>query len=172
MQEWLARTLKQPLSDFNSTTNATLHTPGYFPLDQRLYVDATHDTIVSAVLTTLGFSSFARSGPLPTDRIPEDLSFVTSSISPFAANLHSQVLSCPGKKEGSSRFVRWILNDGVVPLDSVDGCGEDPEGLCPLGAFVEVTQTRLQSIDWAHDCRACFSFSLSRSHASVAEGHR
>lgn len=43
-QEWLARTLQQPLSDFNTTTNSTLHTETYFPLDQNLYVDATHDT--------------------------------------------------------------------------------------------------------------------------------
>lgn len=43
-QEWLARTLQQPLNDFNTTTNSTLHTETYFPLDQNLYVDATHDT--------------------------------------------------------------------------------------------------------------------------------
>lgn len=43
-QEWLARTFNQPLSDFNSTTNSTLHSEQYFPLEQNLYVDATHDT--------------------------------------------------------------------------------------------------------------------------------
>lgn len=46
VQEWLARTLNQPLSEFNSTTNSTLHTSRYFPLDQNIYVDATHDTSV------------------------------------------------------------------------------------------------------------------------------
>ncbi|GAA5904240.1 hypothetical protein JCM8208_006814 [Rhodotorula glutinis] len=154
VQEWLARTLKQPLGEFNSTTNSTLHTSQYFPLDQRLYVDATHDTILSAVITTLGFSSFARSGPLPSDRIPDDLSFVTSSISPFAANLHSQVLSCPVDGGDSERLVRWILNDGVVPLDVIEGCGEHRDGMCRLDTFVAATQRRLASIDWAHDCLA------------------
>ncbi|BGO95728.1 histidine phosphatase superfamily [Rhodotorula toruloides] len=155
VQEWLARTLNQPLSEFNSTTNSTLHTSRYFPLDQNIYVDATHDTIVSAVIVSLGFSSFARSAPLPTDHIPHDLSFVTSSISPFAANLHSQVLSCPDSplaKPGRSRFVRWILNDGVVPLDSIDGCVANEEGMCELDAFVRATQRRLEEIDWAYDC--------------------
>lgn len=44
VQEWLARTLQQPMSEFNSTTNSTLHNSKYFPLDQKLYVDASHDT--------------------------------------------------------------------------------------------------------------------------------
>ncbi|GEM11073.1 phytase [Rhodotorula toruloides] len=155
VQEWLARTLRQPLAEHNSSTNSTLHSSRYFPLDQNIYVDATHDTIISAVIVSLGFSSFARSAPLPTDHIPHDLSFVTSSISPFAANLHSQVLSCPDSrlaKPGGSRFVRWILNDGVVPLDGIDGCVVNDEGLCELNAFVEATQRRLKDIDWAYDC--------------------
>ncbi|BGP43558.1 hypothetical protein JCM10449v2_007599 [Rhodotorula kratochvilovae] len=158
VQEWLARTLKQPLSEFNTTTNGTLHTSEYFPLDQRFYVDATHDVIVSAAIVALGFTSFARSGPLPTDHIPSDLSFVASSIAPFAANLHSQVLSCPASplvpRGKSDRFVRWILNDGVVPLDGIAGCETNDDGLCHLDAFVAATQERLQSIDWAYDCLA------------------
>ncbi|GJN94417.1 hypothetical protein Rhopal_007497-T1 [Rhodotorula paludigena] len=156
VQEWLARTTKQPLKVFDSTTNSTLHTPEFFPLDQQLYVDATHDTIISAVITTLGFSSFARSGPLPTDHIPSDLSFVTSSVSPFAANLHSQVLSCPSSslvpKGKDARFVRWVLNDGVVPLDHIEGCATNDDGLCHLDAFVQATKDRIESIDWAYDC--------------------
>ncbi|GAA5892720.1 hypothetical protein JCM6882_000564 [Rhodosporidiobolus microsporus] len=158
VQEWLARTLRQPLTEFNSTTNSSLHTPEYFPLDQPLIVDATHDTIISAVVTTLNFSSFTRSGPLPSDHIPSDLSFVTSSISPFAANLHSQLLSCPsspltpaGKEP---RFVRWILNDGVVPLDNIPGCARNDQGMCHLDAFVAATQENLKSIDWPYDCLA------------------
>jgi hypothetical protein len=121
--------------------------------------------VISAVIVSLGFSSFARSGPLPTDHIPRNLSFVTSSISPFAANLHSQVLSCPDSplaKPGRSRFVRWILNDGVVPLDSIDGCVSNDDGMCELHTFVRATQRRLEEIDWAYDCRASASPSLPR----------
>ncbi|GAA6037522.1 hypothetical protein JCM8097_008236 [Rhodosporidiobolus ruineniae] len=158
VQEWLARTMKQPLSEFNSTTNSTLHTSEYFPLDQRLYVDATHDTIISAVITTLNFTSFARSGPLPSTHIPANLSFVTSAISPFAANLHSQVLSCPSSplvpQGKDSRFVRWILNDGVVPLDHIEGCATNDDGLCHLEAFVTATRKNVQSVDFDYDCLA------------------
>ncbi|GAA6013176.1 hypothetical protein JCM10207_006195 [Rhodosporidiobolus poonsookiae] len=161
VQEWLARTLSQPLSEFNSTTNSSLHDATHFPLDQNFYVDATHDVIISAVLTTLNFTSFARSPPLSTDRIPSDLSFVTSSVSPFASNLHSQVLFCPSSKltpaGKSPRFVRWILNDGVIPLDNLPGCATNPDGLCHLDAFVAATRSNLESIDWAYDCLADYS---------------
>lgn len=145
--------------EFNSTTNSSYHSPDLFPLDQALYVDASHDTILSSVITTLGFNSFASSGPLPADHIPANLSFVTSSISPFAANLHSQIASCGDDKR---RFVRWILNDGVVPLSHIPGCSaEDTKGTAGVGAeqgwcglqeFVAATRERANSIDWAYDC--------------------
>ncbi|GAA5865518.1 hypothetical protein JCM1840_001427 [Sporobolomyces johnsonii] len=174
VQEWLARTLKQPLSEFNSTTNATYHSSRYFPLDQQLYVDATHDTVISSIITTLNFSSFARSGPLPADHIPANLSFVTSSISPFAANLHSQVLSCPSSplvpQGKDARFVRWILNDGLVPLDNVPGCVTNDDGLCLLEAYTDALQGWLQNLDFGYDCLAPYPspFDIHQSIASHA----
>lgn len=106
------------------------------------------------MLTTLNFTSFAASGPLPSTHIPSNLSFRASSISPFSANLHSQIVSC-GNDNGNGDEdlrVRWILNDGVVPLDGVRGCGRDKDGWCPLDTFVTSTRDNLRSIDWAHDC--------------------
>lgn len=154
VQEWLARVTNTPITEFNSTTNSSYHTPDLFPLDQSIYVDATHDTIISAVITTLNFTSFAASGPLPSDHIPVNLSFKTSSISPFAANLHSQIVSCDGK-----RLVRWILNDGVVPLEHITECEEtgvegagSGQGWCGLTEFVSATRERANSISFAYDC--------------------
>ncbi|KAM0790434.1 hypothetical protein ACM66B_003313 [Microbotryomycetes sp. NB124-2] len=153
VQEWLARVMQQPLAEFNSTTNATYHSEGSFPLDQALYVDATHDTVISAVITTLRFSSLAATGPLPSDHIPANLSFVTSKISPFAANLHSQIVSCTySHSSPPRRRVRWILNDGVVPLDHIKGCGSSDQGWCDLDTFVSSTRKFLSEIDWAYDC--------------------
>ncbi|GAA5986983.1 hypothetical protein JCM5350_000931 [Sporobolomyces pararoseus] len=157
VQEWLARTLRQPISEFNSTTNSTLHNSKYFPLDQKLYVDASHDTVISAVITSLNFSTFAQSGPLPTDHIPENLSFVTSSIAPFSSNLHSQILSCPSHPlipEGKTdtRFVRWILNDGVVPISNMEGCEENDDGMCYLESYLPSLQKWIESVDFDFDC--------------------
>ncbi|GAA5985595.1 hypothetical protein JCM10908_007034 [Rhodotorula pacifica] len=157
-QEWLARTLQQSLSEFNTTTNSTLHSGTYFPLDQNIYVDATHDTVISAVIVALGFQSLTRSAPLPDDHIPKDLSYVASATTPFGANLHSQVLHCPATslgKAGSSatkRYVRWILNDGVLPLDHIEGCVTNDEGICSLEAYTTWLRRDLQSIDWDRDC--------------------
>ncbi|GAA5930144.1 histidine phosphatase family protein [Sporobolomyces koalae] len=161
VQEWLARTLKQPITEFNSTTNSTLHTSKYFPLDQNLYVDATHDTAISAVITSLNFSTFARSGPLPNNHIPANLSFVTSSIAPFASNLHSQILNCPNSPlvpQGSrdSRFVRWILNDGVVPIANMEGCFENDDGLCHLESYIPALQKWLTSVDFDYECHGSY----------------
>lgn len=71
-----------PLVDFSSTTNRSYLSPDLFPLDQAFYREATHDTVVSAVITTLGFSSFALSGPLPADHISANLSSFTSFALP------------------------------------------------------------------------------------------
>ncbi|KAL8283149.1 hypothetical protein RQP46_005927 [Phenoliferia psychrophenolica] len=157
VQEWLARVTQTPITTFNSTTNATLHTDEYFPLDQKVYVDATHDTIISAVITTLNFSGFASSGPLPSTHIPPGRSFDTAKIAPFAANLVAQVMTCGSPSSRASaddptagKSVRWLLNDGVVPLSHIEGCGDD--GSCDLGVFVRATTKLTSSIDWAYDC--------------------
>lgn len=42
------------------------------------------------VLTALGLSNFAKTGPLPTDHIPDQRSFRTSQIAPFATNVQFQ----------------------------------------------------------------------------------
>lgn len=51
----------------------------------------------------------------------------------------------------AGKTVRWLLNDGVVPLGHIEGCGSD--GSCDLGVFVRATAKRANSIDWAYDCR-------------------
>lgn len=165
VQEWLARVTETPITVFNSSTNSSYHTPEYFPLGkQNIYVDATHDTVISAVITSLNFSSFTKTGPLPSTHIPKNRSFNTADISPFASNLQAQIITCPSRWTSSPddarfdhKFVRWILNDGIVPLDGIEGCGEDEEGLCDLETFVRSTNEFANSIDWARDCLSSYS---------------
>jgi hypothetical protein len=40
-------------------------------------------------------------------------------------------------KCSETRYIRLILNDAVVPLTGLKGCGEDEDGSCELGVFVE-----------------------------------
>lgn len=114
--------------------------------------------VISAVIVALGFQSLTRSAPLPDDHIPKDLSYVAAATTPFGANLHSQVLHCPTTslaKSGTSasnRYVRWILNDGLLPLDHINGCATNEDGLCSLEAYTTWLRNDLQSIDWEQDC--------------------
>lgn len=157
-QEFLARVTKTAITEFNSTTNSSYHTEQYFPLKngQNIFVDATHDTIISAVITTLDFASFAAAGPPPSTHIPLNRSFVTAEISPFAANLQAQIISCPSPSSPSTpaeKSIRWFLNDALVPLDHIEGCTKNAVGSCELETYVARLSKRLTSIDWAYDCR-------------------
>ncbi|KAA1075154.1 hypothetical protein PGT21_030059 [Puccinia graminis f. sp. tritici] len=148
VEELVSRLTQQPIQNFDSSTNSTLDSnPVTFPLDQPIYVDATHDTVISCIVVALNLTSLASEGPLPTRVMPKKQSFVSSHISPFAANLHAQVVECEGGKK-----IRFILNDAPVPLTGLRGCPEDAEGFCPLPIAIEALQARIKEIDYQNDC--------------------
>lgn len=91
IQELVARLTHTPIATHNSSTNGTLDDdPRMFPLDQSLYVDATHEVVVLYVITALNLTSFAAGGPLPADHIPEKRTFIASQLAPFATNIQFQ----------------------------------------------------------------------------------
>lgn len=48
VQELVSRLTKTPLTTFDTSTNGTLDSSNItFPLDQPIYVDASHDTVIS-----------------------------------------------------------------------------------------------------------------------------
>ncbi|KAI0759394.1 histidine phosphatase superfamily [Trametes elegans] len=156
VQELLARLTHTPVPAHNSSTNATLDDdPATFPLDQSLYVDATHEVVVLNVLTALNLSHFAADGPLPADRIPPRRAFRTSHLAPFATNVQFQLLSCTSSPDPQLRIV---VNDGVVPLDGVPGCPDPTSsaGACPLPAFVAGQRALVGKTDWAWACRGAW----------------
>jgi hypothetical protein len=114
--------------------------------------------VISAVITTLGFESLTATGPPPSTHIPTDQSFITSHVSPFASNLHSQIVSCPAARGSNEKtqWVRWVLNDGPVPLDHMASCATgaalEKSGFCELEGYVKELQASVESIDWAYDC--------------------
>ena len=74
---------------------------------------------------------------------------------PFAAHLVGQVMTCTtsSASSGSEEFIRWILNDGVVPLTGIKHCERpDNDGLCRLGDFIQGMQERVTEIDFQEDC--------------------
>ncbi|KAH7928511.1 phosphoglycerate mutase-like protein [Leucogyrophana mollusca] len=156
VQELVARLTQTPITVWNSTTNSTLDSSNVtFPLYQPIFVDATHDTVISNIVTALNFTSLAATGPLPTDHIPPNRSYIVSQIAPFASNLIAQVLSCPAA--GEPTHIRFILNDAVMPLTGIKGCTEDQNGLCPLPSFISGMQERIGQIDFDFDCFANYT---------------
>lgn len=58
--------------------------------------------VISCIIVALNLTTLASEGPLPTTYIPKQQSFVSAHISPFAANLQAQVVTCDGEKQ-----IRW-----------------------------------------------------------------
>ncbi|KAI0342559.1 phosphoglycerate mutase-like protein [Trametopsis cervina] len=155
IQELVARLTHTPIAVHNSSTNATLDdNPTTFPLDQSLYVDATHEVVVLYVLTALNLSNFAADGPLPWDHIPKQRAFKSSHLAPFATNIHFQLLECGSAEETQ---IRVVVNDGVVPLTSIKGCPEQKDGLCPVSIFVAAMKEQIHNTDWVWGCHGGWS---------------
>ncbi|CCL99560.1 uncharacterized protein FIBRA_01578 [Fibroporia radiculosa] len=155
VQELLARLTKTPLTTFDTTLNSTLDGNSItFPLDQPIYADATHDVVIATIITALNFTSMAAGGPLPWDHIPVDHTYHVQHFAAYASNLVGQVVSCPASTDSiKETFIRFLLNDGAVPLTGIAHCeAENEDGLCPLANFIEGLKERVAEIDFDYDC--------------------
>ncbi|KAG9313679.1 histidine phosphatase superfamily [Chiua virens] len=156
VQELISRLTHTPIETHNSSTNATLHANDItWPLNDVLYVDATHEVVVLNILTALNLTTLAATGPLPADHIPPNRSFRSADLAPFSTNVQFQLLSCPASQGGAqaeSSHIRIVVNDGPVPLTGIDGCPESPSGLCPLETFIAAQRTTIEDVNWAWGC--------------------
>lgn len=81
-------------------------------------------------------------------------------IAPFTSNLVAQVMSCPASFDStdSASYIRFLLNDGVVPLTGISHCETpDANGLCLLDNFVQGMQERIAEVDFVYDCYANYT---------------
>ncbi|KIJ62097.1 hypothetical protein HYDPIDRAFT_94962 [Hydnomerulius pinastri MD-312] len=159
LQELVSRLTHTPISSHNSSTNATLHgDERTWPVEDVLYVDATHEVVVLNVLTALNLTTLAATGPLPADHIPANRSFRVSDIAPFSTNVQFQLLSCPASDAPSlsppadPTHIRILINDGPVPLSGIHTCPSSPSGLCPLPAFIEGQKETIRGVEWDWGC--------------------
>lgn len=123
----------------------------------------------------MNFTSFIRSGPLPTDHIPDNVvslhpcrhgqqvfnpkstkSYKTNEVCPFAVNLVGQVLSCPAS--GTPTHIRWVLNDGVLPLTGIKGCKPNKDGMCDINTFIDGMKQRIAEVDFEFGCFGNYTF--------------
>jgi hypothetical protein len=166
VEELVSRLTQERIYASSSTVNSSVTSdPDLFPLDQSIYVDASHDTTMTAsaclrkyrkawliartVLVALNLSSLSTE-PLPIDRILPNRTFEVSKIAPFAANLVVQVAESTDRV----KHVRFILNDGVVPATGIEGCPYDRNGFCPLETFVKAMRKQFATTEYAYVCYA------------------
>lgn len=71
-------------------------------------------------------------------------------MNPFGVNLVGQVLSCGASKNAT--HIRWIINDGVVPLDGIKGCGKNKDGMCRMDVFIKGMKEKIEEVDYDFSC--------------------
>ncbi|EGF97768.1 uncharacterized protein MELLADRAFT_84480 [Melampsora larici-populina 98AG31] len=153
-QELLARLTGRVDPNPSSSINTTLfNNPVTFPLNQSIYVDATHDTVISTIVVALNLTSLAASGPLPTNRRDPKRSFRVEQIAPFGAQMATQIMTCQLQPNSTQqKYARIVLNDAVIPLNGLSKCKSSNLGLCELDLFIESLQKRVQEIDYPQSC--------------------
>ncbi|KAI6893311.1 phosphoglycerate mutase-like protein [Hortaea werneckii] len=157
LEEWLAR-LTHTIPPANSALNETFdNSSTYFPLNQSIYADATHEVVVLDTLTAFNFTALFAGPPLNYTLGNEHTnSFVASKIVPFATHFTTQIMTCPARNQ--TKQIRFLVNDAVIPVhDSHPGCPDDPDGLCPFDTMLSVLQARAREIDFEYDCFADYT---------------
>ena len=105
--ELLARIQKRTPAPYDSTTNSTLDENEYtFPLDQNLYVDFSHDTVIANIVSTLNLTQF--SSHLPNNKIPRESKHITRWHTSHIVRFVSFLLSNPLIKKIFRHHLREI----------------------------------------------------------------
>ncbi|KAH0378509.1 phosphoglycerate mutase-like protein, partial [Aureobasidium melanogenum] len=156
LEEWLAR-FTHTYPPANSALNKTYdNSSTYFPLNQSIYADATHEVVVLDTLTAFNFTALFKGPALSATGNQGTNSFVASKIVPFATHFTTQIMTCPSRNV--TKQIRFLINDAVIPVsDSHPGCPVDKDGLCPFDTMVSVLQKRANEINYNYDCFANYT---------------
>lgn len=107
LDEYIAR-LTGTYPQANSALNETFdNTSTYFPLNQSIYADATHEVVVLDTLTAFNLTALFSGPPLSAAGNRGQNSFVASKIVPFATHFTTQVLSCQAYQP--TKQIRFIV---------------------------------------------------------------
>lgn len=91
-----------------SALNETFdNTTTFFPLNQSIYADATHEVVVLDTLTAFNLTALFAGLPLSPTGNQRQNRFVASKIVPFATHFTAQVLSCPAYQP--TKQIRFIV---------------------------------------------------------------
>jgi hypothetical protein len=144
-----------------------------FPPYQPFYMDMSHDDIIVSVITALGLSYF-RYGPhgLPgsVDHAVQT-TFNLNEMVPFGAQFIAEIWTCPAghgsfhnlnavlyenpdlsSQNGTTDYIRFVLNNAPVPLDGLVGCEGSRDGFCPVQNFLGGVPTLKQQAMYQYAC--------------------
>ncbi|KAL0955826.1 hypothetical protein HGRIS_002029 [Hohenbuehelia grisea] len=117
----------------NSTGNA-----------QEMYLEFGHDTTIVAPLTTLGIAK--DTPPLTGEARREKRKWITSRMTPFAAQMVFEKFTCSSSFQGPQ--IRLVLNEATMPLELCAKTSEDKKyGTCSFENFVKAN-SYATSIKW------------------------
>lgn len=111
LDEFIARFTGQ-YPQANSALNETFdNSSTYFPLNQSIYADATHEVVVLDTLTAFNLTALFQGPPLSPKGNRGQNSFVASQVVPFATHFTTQVLSCPAYQPTKQiRFIVYVTS--------------------------------------------------------------
>jgi hypothetical protein len=143
--ELIARMTKTPVNDHTSTNSTLDSSKKTFPLGGRtsLYADFSHDNDMTGIFSALGL--YNETKPLlntTLENVVETKGYSASWTVPFAARAYFEKMTCVGAEE---EYVRVIVNDRVLPLETCDG---DSLGRCTLSKFVDSLTFPRSGGDW------------------------
>lgn len=107
LQEWVARlthSFPTAMSALNETFDSS---ETYFPLNQSIYADATHEVVVLDTLTAFNLTALFKGPPLSMTGNKHRNNFVASKIVPFATHFTTQVMTCPAMQK--TQQIRFIM---------------------------------------------------------------
>ncbi|KAI0839882.1 phosphoglycerate mutase-like protein [Hypoxylon sp. FL0890] len=156
LQEFVARFTGEYPEAWSALNETFDNSSTYFPLNQSIYADATHEVVVLDTLTAFNLTALFNGPPLSVEGNTGENNFVASKLVPFATHFTAQVLECSAYQP--TKQIRFLVNDAVIPVsDSYKGCPADPHGLCSFDNVVSVLKDRIDEIDFDYDCFANYT---------------
>ncbi|GMM37494.1 putative acid phosphatase [Saccharomycopsis crataegensis] len=159
---------------FQAEQNSTLDSNStFFPLNQTLYMDFTHDSQIQNIITALGFEQFKANWTFEGPDNDTHL-FDLSRITPFGAQLAFEIIECdeevpanrsstsvPGS--GATQYVHAILNDNTLSLSKniPEFCADRADGWCEFGNFTQYLDTLWDIANYEYACDADYNYNAT-----------
>ncbi|CDO96615.1 unnamed protein product [Kluyveromyces dobzhanskii CBS 2104] len=113
-------------------------------LDNKVWLTFSHDTDIQHYVSAIGLFDTRAPHVAAYQFSFQSASQKGSWTTPMGARIFTERLHC-----GENSFVRYIVNDGVIPLP---GCSSGPGLSCPLSEFRVYIEKRLTKKNYLSDC--------------------